>query len=400
MPWKESDAVSERMIFVTRLLEGEAMTDLCLEFGISRKTGYKLRERFKALGPEGLYDFSRKPQHSPQRTSEEIRKLVIQAKRTHSSWGPKKLRYWLSERCRGVRLPAPSTIGEILSREGLVKPRRRRSSLVSPYRHLLREATAPNDVWCADYKGQFRLGNGRYCYPLTVTDQYSRYLLACEGFEAIDGRAAKQVFDGLFTTYGLPKAIRTDNGAPFASRALFGLSRLSAWWLRLGIVPERIQPSHPEQNGRHERMHRTLKEETIRPTATSLLAQQERFDRFRVTFNDERPHEALRQRPPNRLYKASKRSFAAADPELRYPLHDETRMVDSSGHMRIVRTRGWSFFLSLALAGERVGIRELKDGRWLVSFASLDLGCADVANQRFEPADLGKPLRPPRRKGR
>ena len=395
VPWKESDAVSERMSFVMRLLDGEAMTELCAEFGISRKTGYKLRERYDRLGPAGLFDLSRKPHRSPTRTPPEIHELLIEAKRAHLTWGPKKIRSWLLERHPEVHLPTVSTIGDIYARADLVKRRRSRKRLISPYPDKLRRAEAPNDIWCADYKGQFRLGSGRYCYPLTVTDQFSRYLLACEGFDAIDGHAARQVFEGLFAEHGLPQAIRTDNGTPFASRAVFGLSRLSAWWLKLGIIPERIEPSHPEQNGRHERMHRTLKEATTRPAAPTLLAQQERFDTFRSEFNEERPHEALEQKRPAQLYKTSQRALSQVQVDLSYPLHDDIRTVDKAGHVQILRRRRQSYFVSLALAGERVGIRELTDGRWLVTFAKLDLGWIDPVVRKFEPADRVKSPRTP-----
>ena len=386
MPWKVSDVVSERKAFVSRLMAGEGMTELCLEFGISRKTGYKLKERYRTLGGMGLIDASRRPHHMPRQTAEAIRQLVIEARLRHPTWGPRKLRAWLCGKQPGLELPSPTTIGQIVSRAGLVTARRRRPRM-APYTLPLCPADAPNVVWCADYKGQFRLGHGGYCYPLTVTDQFSRYLLACEGFESIDGRLARIVFEELFAAHGMPQTIRTDNGAPFASRGLFGLSRLSAWWLKLGIIPERIEPAHPEQNGRHERMHRTLKAETTRPAAATLLQQQERFDAFVHSFNHERPHEALGQRPPHLLYTPSSRP-ASASTLLDYPLHDDVRTVDGEGHIRLLRgRRSPSVFLSSALAGERVGLRELPEGAWLISYATLDLGYFDLNERRFFPAD-------------
>jgi transposase InsO family protein len=391
MPWKVSDRVSERMTFISRLLDGERMTDLCAEYGVSRKTGYKLLERFRRLGPMGLFDASRRPVHMPLQTSDSIRQLVVEGRLLHRTWGPRKLRVWLSEKHPGVKIPCTTTIGQILARKGLVVSRKRRAR-VAPYTGALGRADAPNAIWCADYKGQFRLGNGRYCFPLTVTDQFSRYLLACEGFEAINGDTTRAVFEQLFAEYGLPRAIRTDNGAPFASRGLFGLSRLSAWWLKLGIVPERIEPAHPEQNGRHERMHRTLKAETTRPAAATLLQQQERFDVFVEHFNRERPHEALGQRRPIQLYSPSTRSVSGVADRLEYPLHDQAHKVSPSGHVHVGCGRDRrAVFLSSALGGERVGLREQSDGRWLISYATIDLGCYDPVEVRFIPAD--RPVR-------
>lgn len=385
MPWKASTPMSERMAFVSRLLNGERMTELCAEYGISRKTGYKFRDRYAKLGPAGLYEISRRPRSSPGTTPVEVQQLLIGARRAHPTWGPRKLIALLARSHRGVPLPAPSTAGGILARAGLVKPRHRRRR-VTRLGIVRSEALEPNDVWCADYKGQFRLGNGRYCYPLTVTDQASRYILACEGFEAIDGGTARAVFEERFGRYGLPLAIRTDNGPPFASGGLFGLTRLSAYWLKLGIGLERIDPGKPQQNGRHERMHRTLKHETTRPAAATLLGQQERFDAWVSTFNETRPHEALGQATPATVYSTSPRVFFSGS-TTDYPLHDEIRRVSPSGHIRLLRGRNRATYLSPALGGEKVGIRELEDGTWLVTFASLDLGRIDPRTMILVPAD-------------
>lgn len=385
MPWKASTPVSERMAFVSRLLDGERMTELCAEYGISRKTGYKFRDRYEKLGPAGLYEASRRPRSSPGTTPFEVQQLITDARRAHPTWGPRKLIALLARRHRDVSLPAPSTAGGILARAGLVKARRRRRP-VTRLGTPRSEALGPNDIWCADYKGQFRLGNGKYCYPLTVTDQASRYILACEGFEAIDGHTARSVFEDRFGRYGLPAAIRTDNGAPFASTGLFGLTMLSAYWLKLGIALERIDPGKPQQNGRHERMHRTLKHETTRPAAATLLGQQERFDGWVTTFNDTRPHEALGQEAPATAYKPSPRALGAGR-LMDYPLHDEIRRVTPSGHIRLLRGRNRATYLSPAIGGERVGIRELEDGTWLVTFASLDLGRIDAQTMVLIPAD-------------
>lgn len=361
------------------------MVDLAREFGISRKTGYKLLERFERLGPKGLFDESRRPHRLARSSPASLSELFIEAKHKHPSWGPKKLRQSVSLENPGIQMPAASTIGTWLLRAGLVKHRRPRRH-VSPYGAVLGHSTQPNDIWCVDYKGQFRLGNGKYCYPLTVTDHFSRYLLACDGFERISGDAARGVFEVLFEERGLPRLIRSDNGAPFASRGLFGLSRLSAWWLKLGIVPERIEPGHPEQNGRHERMHRTLKAETTRPAETNLLQQQERFDQFQQEFNHVRPHEALGQQCPAQLYAPSSRKVPIG--ELEYPLHDDVIRVGPSGHINLLRRAATGVFISGALAGERIGVRELSDGTLLLTFAKLDLGRFDLKANRFHPFDF------------
>jgi transposase InsO family protein len=385
MPWKETDVMSERMRFVVRLERGETMSALCREFGISRKTGYKILRRYEQGGPEALYDYSRKPLHSPYRVAPELEARIVALRKKHSRWGPKKLRAYLQRHEAEVRWPATSTFGQILKRHDLVagRKRRRRAPL---YSDKLRKTEACNQVWCADYKGQFRLGNQRYCYPLTITDQYSRYLLGCEALEHTRGDSAKTVFASLFARHGLPEVIRTDNGAPFASTGLWGLTPLSTWWIELGIVHERIEPAHPEQNGAHERMHRTLKAEATRPPGRTLLQQQERFDAFQEEYNEERPHEALDMKTPSDFYRDSARSYPSAPHSLRYPLHDLTRTVGSCGRIHLLGPR--RIYLSRALRGQSVGLRELDDGTWLVSFTELTLGTIDSAQSRFEPADV------------
>ena len=391
MPWRKSDLMSLRAEFLARLKAGERMTDLCMEYEISRKTGYKFKERFERLGLAGLLDVDRRPHQSRNETRREIRELLIAARRRYPTWGPRKLLLYVQERHPAVRFPVASTVGEILNREGLIVRRPPRRKHVPPVFRERGEALGPNDIWCADYKGQFRLRGGAYCYPLTITDHASRFILACEAFDRIDGESAKAVFADRFARYGLPKAIRTDNGAPFASRGLFGLTRLSAFWLKLGITPQRIEPGKPQQNGRHERMHRTLKADATRPASANILRQQERFDDFIDTFNCVRPHEALDQKTPATVYASSARPFVPGG-ELEYPLHDDVRKVDPAGHIRILRgRRHQAVFVATALAGERVGIRELESDRWLVSFASLDLGDLDTRIGKFFPADVGNP---------
>jgi putative transposase len=371
--------------FVRRWLDGERVTDLCREFGISRKTAYKMRARFEELGPRGLFDLSRARKTQRARTPPEVEKVILQLRAKHPTWGPKKLQAWLLAREPGFKVPSDATIGKILERNNVVRRRCRRRTY-TPYGAPLSEALAPNDIWCADFKGQFKLGNGRYCYPLTITDRYSRMVLRCEALENAKCGPAIAVFDQAFREYGLPKVIRTDNGTPFAARGLWALSRLSVQWLRLGIWPERIAPAHPEQNGQHERMHLVLKQETTRPPGANLLQQQERFDRFAEVYNEERPHEALGLRPPRVLYVRSDRRFPAELPIPAYPLHDEARPVYPNGDVWL--QKGHYFKLTRALGGQTVGVREVEGNRCLVSFMQFDLGHYDFSTKRFEPNAL------------
>src|ERR1700694_697871 len=307
MPWKASSVMEERLRFVAKFLDGEAMTDVCREFGISRKTGYKVFQRYKDSGVEALCDRSRRPVRYANQLPDQIESLIVRFKREKPHWGARKIRELLVRRLDGdFRVPAKSTIHAVLCRHGLVKPMGRvrvRASGTS-----LSMGDNPNALWCVDFKGEFKLGDGRYCYPLTVTDHASRFLLLCEALESTREDTALTAFERLFRERGLPLAIRSDNGVPFASpNALFNLSKLSVWWLRLGIAIERIKPGHPQQNGRHERMHLTLKKEATRPPGFNSLQQQDRFDAFLREFNAERPHEALDMKCPAELYTASPR---------------------------------------------------------------------------------------------
>lgn len=374
MPWKSKTPMDLRVEFMKRVMKGESVAVLCREFGISRKTGDKFKQRFRRLGDAGLLDQSRAPKVIPHRTSPEVVKLLVEERTRHPTWGPKKLKNVLEERLH-CELPAASTIGDVLTRAGLVMKRGRRRT-TPPQPTALREALAPNDVWCIDYKGQFRLGDRSLCYPLTLTDQRSRFILGCEAMAAISDEEARESCEEVFRRYGLPKAIRSDNGVPFASTGLANLTRLSAYWVRLGIELERIRPAHPEENGQHERMHRTLKFETTRPPRTNLLQQQERFDAFVDEFNNERPHEALGMKRPGQVYKASSRKLPVELPELEYPTHDDTIFVDGAGYVRFRRRHS---YVSRALAYQTIGVREEADGRWLASFAKLDLGHFDNA---------------------
>jgi transposase InsO family protein len=372
------------MMFVSRLQDGERMSELCREFGISRKTGYKLVARFKHDGPVGLYDQSRARHTVRHRVSKPIEEALVELRHNHPTWGARKLHAWLRAHASGVHVPAIGTISRVLKRQGLIQPRKRRShKSVLPYGAKLRQSAAANELWCIDFKGQFRLGNGQLCYPLTVTDHYSRFLLCCEALESTQGGPAKEALKHVFREYGMPQSIRSDNGPPFASNSIAGLSALSVWWLKLGIRPERIEPGHPEQNGRHERMHLTLKQETTRPPGRNLLQQQERFDEFAQIYNVERPHEAVGDRPPATLYSSSATPLPKDEPEPTYPLHDLTKRLNNSGAISFGAPRQ-IFMIGRALAREQIGLREVEDGRWLVTFAALDLGYIDLHERKFE----------------
>jgi transposase InsO family protein len=383
MPWKESSVMDERLRFVARLLEGEEMTYLCREFGISRKTGYKVFDRYKEHGLEALSDRSRRPVRYANQLPSQVETLIVSLKRDKPHWGARKLRELLVRRLAGdVRVPAISTIHATLDRHGLVKRMGKKRQRASGT--LLSAGMAPNDLWCADYKGEFQLGNRAYCYPLTVTDHASRYLLLCEALESTREELAFTAFERLFQERGLPSAIRSDNGVPFASaNALFNLSKLSVWWLRLGIEIERIKPGKPQQNGRHERMHLTLKKEATRPPGLNSLQQQARFDGFVQEFNTERPHQAIGMKCPAELYTPSPRPYQGL-PELAYPFHDRDVLVTACGRLCLHRKK---INISTVLAGQRLGIKEVDQGIWLVSFMHYDLGYIDLEQKTLQPTD-------------
>jgi transposase InsO family protein len=373
----------ERLRFVARLLEGEGMSEVCGEFGISRKTGYKIFNRYKEEGLDALCDRSRRPVRYANQLPDQVERLIVDLKRDKPHWGARKIRELLLRRLAGdVRLPAKSTVHAVLDRHGLVKRARERRN--RPQGTPLSAGAEPNALWCADFKGEFKLGNGRYCYPLTVSDHASRYLLLCEAFESTREVPVIEAFQRLFRDRGLPLAIRSDNGLPFASpNGLYNLSRLSVWWLRLGIAIERIKPGHPQQNGRHERMHLTLKKEATRPPGLNSLQQQARFDAFVREFNVERPHEALAMRCPAELYTASPRRYDGL-PELQYPWHDRDILVTACGRICMHRKK---INISTVLAGQKLGIKEVDDGIWLVSFMHYDLGYIDLEQRTLQTID-------------
>jgi putative transposase len=373
MPWKVSGPVEQRNRFIEAYHTGlYSMTDLCAAFEVSRKTGYKWRERFSAEGLAGLEDRSSAPLHSPQRMDAAIEQLLLDAREARPRWGPRKILGWLAPRHPELAdsLPAASTVGDLYRRKGLVKKRKRRGPRPFEIAGALHTA-APNEVWTADFKGEFRLHNGRYCYPFTLADAHTRYLLACGAEPSTWLRGARSGFLEAFRTYGLPQAIRTDNGTPFVGHGVSGLSTLSVWWIKLGIHPQRIPKGRPDQNGRHERMHRTLAAETTRPPEGSLEKQQTRFDLFRRDFNEERPHEALDQRTPASCYQASARDYPERIAPPEYPGYYEPRKVDGNGRFKF---RGLSLFLAHPMAGQWLGLVEIEDDLWSVRFYNHELG--------------------------
>ena len=372
--------MDERLRFVARLLEGEKMAPLCAEFGISRKTGYKIFDRYKDTGITAFTDRSRRPYRQANRLPAPIEATIVRLKREYPGWGAPKIREKLRPQVPPPQLPAISTVHAVLDRHGLVHRRRRRRH--APAGTTLSQPTEPNALWCADYKGEFMLGNRRYCYPLTITDFASRYLLTCEALSTTQERFAFTAFDRAFKEFGLPQAIRTDNGVPFAApTALYRLSKLAVWWLRLGIQIERIQPGHPQQNGRHERMHRTLKMEATKPAAANVLQQQARFDAFVTRYNQDRPHQALGMKVPADLYARSARVYRGLE-DLTYPFHDATFTVTHCGRICF---HGRKINLSHVFAGQNVGVTQVGDHIWLVTFMHYDLGYFDDEVGRLEP---------------
>lgn len=381
MPWNETCPMNERLKLIARIQEGEwSMTQLCEQFGVSRKTAYKWRDRYAAQGLDGLKDRSRAPHHHPNALAPEVEALIVKTRERHPHWGPVKLLVWLSARHPALPFPAVSTAGELLKRHALVVPRRARRRS-PPYPQPLAPCAGPNAVWSTDFKGQFKTADGRWCYPLTLSDNFSRYLLCCRALHRPTGTRVKPWLEHAFREYGLPAVLRTDNGPPFASVGLAGLSRLSVWWIKLGITPERIEPGHPEQNGRHERLHRTLKAEATKPPRATLTAQQRVFDRFRAEYNEERPHAALNQRPPASVYTRSARDYPSQVPAVEYPSGYIVRRVRTNGE---IKWCGRKVYTSQALIGEPVGLLQIAETQWRLYFGAMPLGVLDERTGEIE----------------
>ena len=376
--------MDERMRFVGDYLTGGlTMTELCRRYGVSRPTGYALVARYEAEGAAGLAPRSRRPHTSPQAIAPSVAETLVTLRRRHPDWGPVKLVDALRLRAPGVAWPAPSTVGALLKARGLIAERRRRMPAAASRRPTTSMDT-PNAVWTIDFKGEFRTRDAVWCYPLTVMDGCSRYVLACQALRSTASASVRAVLERVFREYGLPTRIRSDNGVPFAGpTALARLSRLSVWWIRLGIAPELIQPGCPAQNGRHERMHRTLKRATTRPPAGNHAAQQRRFVAWRREYNDERPHAALAAVTPGMVYLPSPRVFPTTLAPITYPGHFETRRVVSNGCMK---WRNQWVSVSAVLVREEVGLEELADGIWAVHFGPVRLGTFDEHDGRIRSA--------------
>jgi len=379
MPWKVLSQMELKMQLVRDWNEKHMnVTDLAQKFKISRPTVYKWLQRHEQLGVEGLKEVSRAPKHSPYRTAGEIVDLIVAEKLKNRKWGPRKIRAHVKREHPELSIPAVSTVGYWLKKEGLVQKRKKRPH-VPPYTQPFYGCEASNDTWSIDYKGQFFMKNGCICYPLTITDNYSRFLLGCEALEGPRYEPTRRSIESIFRQYGLPDAIRTDNGVPFAGKGIGGLSRLTVWWILLGIIPERIGKGCPHENGRHERMHRTLKEEALSPVAADLKAQQEAFDRFRYEYNTLRPHESLGDGVPHEHYTKSTRPYVENPHPPEYG-HDYTvRQVRHSGEIKFA---GRMIYVSELLSGLPVGLKETDDGLWKLCFSFYTLGSLDLKKNR------------------
>jgi transposase InsO family protein len=374
--------MEEKLKFILEYQQRErTMVELCQRYEIARETGYVWLRRYRAASWEGLLEQSRATRRHGNQTPEKIEEMVLELREAHMSWGPRKLKRVLERDEPGRKWPAASTMGALLKREGMAVARRKRRR-TAPYTEPLGHADGPNRVWCADFKGWFRTGDGERIDPLTITDAHSRYLLRCQAVEKMDTARVQAIFEAAFREFGLPVAIRTDNGAPFASHAIAGLSRLAVWWMKLGIVPERIEAGHPEQNGRHERMHRTLKQETAMPAAANRRAQQRAMDKFLQEYNQVRPHEALQMETPAAVYATSPRRFPARVPEPEYPETMLVYRVQQKGHFRWKKQE---VFVSEVLWGERIGLLPLDDHCYTVYFAQFPIARFDTRHAYLTP---------------
>jgi transposase InsO family protein len=380
MPWKETHVLEERLKFITAYLEGGwSISELSHAFGVSRKTAYKYIARYSEQGVDGLKDFVRAPHSHPNQTSVLVERLIVAGRKQHMTWGSKKLLHWLGRHHPEIEFPARSTVGEILKRHQLVLPRRR-IRRATPSASPLGAAKESNSLWCCDFKGWFKTLDGRRCDPLTVTDAFSRYALVCRGVPRPIYAHVRPCFERAFHEFGLPEAIRTDNGPPFASSGTAGLTKLSVWWIKLGIRPERIRPGRPQENGRHERFHRTLKQETARPPKATLQAQQRAFSRFVREYNEERPHEALDGRCPGEVYQPSTRTLPKHTGPFEYPKHFEVRTVRKDGR---TRWQGKLLFITDLLVHEEVGFEPISDRHWILHWGPVELGVIDNAKNKL-----------------
>ncbi len=380
MPWRTETPMTQKMKFLTAYLEQRepSFAALCRRFGISRKTGYALVKRFTEEGLEGLKERSRAPKRHPNQTPDVIEQRILAFRREHPTWGPRKIVAYLTRHEPDLAIPAASTVGAILQRNGMVAPRRRRRRVARPETPLS-GSQQPNDVWCVDYKGQFQLrGKGPYCHPLTISDLHSRYVLRCQALSSTRHAYAYPIFLSAFREYGLPLVIRSDNGPPFASRAPGGLSRLAVWWIRLGVRPERIEPAQPQQNGVHERMHKTLKAEATRPPERTLGAQQRRFSRWMGEFNELRPHDSLDMLTPSDCYASSPRPYPR---RLALPEYDTDFGVARFREQGAACFKGRTIYAGRNLAGLHIGLRAIDDGLYEVCFFDYSLGVVDMRDE-------------------
>ena len=383
MPWTETCVMEERVKFIMEVLEGTyCMTELCNYYQISRKTGYKWLDRYQQGGIEVLQNRSRKPHSHPHEISHQVKDSILAIKKRFPKWGAPKIRSRL-ERIHPSwsSYPAISTIGLFLCKQGLTCPRKRRRK-ATPTELPLTSGYYINQVWCADFKGHFQTGDGNRCNPLTISDHSSRYLLCCHHLDRMRYELTRMRFERLFRKYGLPEVIRTDNGTPFSSCGLGGLSRLSYWWIRLGIHPERIEPGHPEQNGRHERMHKTLKDHTVKPPAKTLAQQQRRFNGFCIEYNEHRPHEALEMRTPSQCYSSSIREFPSRLPQASYPDHMQLKKVYQHGD---IMYKGKRLFVTESLCGDYVGVEQIDEDTSQLWYCDYLLGRIDHRKWQISP---------------
>jgi putative transposase len=384
MPWKETSVVDERMKFIGRLLSGEKMAPLCREFGISRVTGHKIWKRYQENGSAAVQNRSRAPNTHPNRTPFEVERLIVRLKKEKPRWGAPKIRELVVRRYPNVKPPAISTVHCILDRHGLVDNKKRRRKKFTAIAGYLSTPGRPNDLWCTDFKGQFRMGNRINCFPLTITDFMTRFLISCEALSGTSVNPCYAVFEQAFKEYGLPVGMRSDNGVPFASgNSLWGMTKLSVWWIRLGIKIERIKPGNPQQNGRHERMHRTLKLEAANPPSSNMLQQQEKFFSFVTEYNCERPHQALGMKCPDDLYERSPRQYHGLT-DITYPGFDKTLLITSCGRVCI---NNMKVHISKAFANQPIGLKQADDHIWEVQFMDYQLGYFDEFSRTFAPKE-------------